>query len=163
MARVPPNQVAALERAKAASFAQLLLQCARRFDELAIARVRDRSGIDLRSAHTSLFPHIDLAGTRLTELARRLGVSKQAVAPLVDDLVEMGALERVPDPDDARAKLIVFAKRRGRVRIHDGLAVLGELEAEAAAAVGKDKLRTLHAILGELLVWLRERGDADPG
>lgn len=157
MARVPPTEVAALEQAKAASFAQLLLQCARRFDELAIARVRARSGIDLRSAHTSLFPHIDLEGTRLTELARRLGVSKQAVAPLVDDLVEMGALERVPDPDDARAKLIVFAKRRGRIRIHEGLAVLGELEAEAAAAVGRDKLQALHGILGELLVWLRDR------
>lgn len=155
----PPTaaEVEALEAAKARSFAQVLLQCARRFDEQALALVRARSGLAIRPAHTALFPHVDLAGTRLTELARRMGVSKQAVATLVDEMIEMGAFERVPDPSDARAKLIVFARRGGRLRIHEGLAVLGELEAEAERVLGCDAVRQLHRRLSELLVWLRER------
>jgi DNA-binding MarR family transcriptional regulator len=149
----PPTaaEVEALEAAKARSFAQVLLQCARRFDEQALALVRARSGLAIRPAHTALFPHVDLAGTRLTELARRMGVSKQAVATLVDEMIEMGAFERVPDPSDARAKLIVFARRGGRLRI------LGELEAEAERVLGRDAVRQLHRRLSELLVWLRER------
>ena len=63
----------------------------------------------IRPAHTALFPHIDLSGTRQTALARRMGVSKQAVGQLVSELEQMGALERVPDPSDGRARLVRFA------------------------------------------------------
>jgi hypothetical protein len=44
----------------------------------------------LRRSHTSLLPHIDLGGTRVTDLAERLGVSKQAASQLVDDLEAIG-------------------------------------------------------------------------
>lgn len=147
----------AIDRAKAASLGQVLFKCARLLDEQALARVRERTGIGLRRAHTALFPHVDLAGTRLTELARRVGVSKQAVAPLVEEMVEMGVLERIADPEDARAKRIRFATHRGRSGILEGLAVLAELEAELGAAIGKRKLATLHTLLGELLAALEAR------
>lgn len=136
---------------------QVLFKCARLLDEQALARVRDRTGIALRRAHTALFPHIELEGTRLTELARRVGVSKQAVAPLVDEMVEMGVLERIADPEDARAKRIRFAARRGRSGLLEGLAVLAELERELAAVMGARKLAQLHALLTELLGALEAR------
>lgn len=151
----------AVERAKAASLGQVLFKCARLLDEQALARVRERTGIGLRRAHTSLFPHIDLAGTRLTDLAHRVGVSKQAIAPLVDEMVEMGVLERIPDPDDARAKRIRFAAQRGRSGVLAGLAVLAELEAELGAAIGKRKLTQLHGLLAELLRVLEARAIID--
>lgn len=134
----------------------MLFKCARLFDEQALARVRDRTGIGLRRAHTALFAHIDLEGTRLTELARRVGVSKQAVAPLVEEMVEMGVLERIADPEDARAKRICFAEHRGRSGLLEGLAVLAEIEAELGVAIGKRKLAQLHELLGELLVVLED-------
>ncbi|MEO2006862.1 MAG: hypothetical protein ABGY41_22515, partial [Candidatus Poribacteria bacterium] len=37
-----------------------------------------------------LFPHIDFEGIRLTVLAARLGISKQAVGQLVGELQSMG-------------------------------------------------------------------------
>ena len=149
----------AVERAKAASLGQVLFKCARLLDEQALARVRERTGIGLRRAHTALFPHIDLAGTRLTDLAKRVGVSKQAVAPLVEEMVEMGVLERIADPQDARAKRICFSSHRGRSGLLEGLAVLAELEAELGAAIGKRKLATLHVLLGELLQVLEARAE----
>jgi DNA-binding MarR family transcriptional regulator len=147
----------ALAAAKQASVIQLLFKCARVLDERAIARVRERSGLTgLRTAHTSLFPHIDLEGTRLTELARRVDISKQAVAQLVDELVEMGGLERVPDPADGRAKLIRFAKRRGRLVLFDGLDVLRELESQLAVALGKHGVEVLRRLLVALESTLAE-------
>ncbi len=137
--------------------AQLLFKCARLFNEQAITLVRERSGLSIiRTAHTQLFPHIDLEGTRLTELARRLGISKQAVGQLVNELEEIGTLERIPDPDDRRAKRIRFS-RVGQQGLLEGLGILREMEAEIAHEIGEKQLRTLHKTLLALLNTLEER------
>src|SRR5438270_11986341 len=96
-----------LQSRKQASVGQLLFKAARLFNERAMARVQTRVPA-ARLAHTSLLPHIDLDGTRQTEIARRAGVSKQAVGQLVDELVAVGMLARAPDPDDGRAHLVRF-------------------------------------------------------
>ena len=62
----------------------------------------------------------------------------------------MGQLERVPDPEDSRAKLVRLSKR-GRKRLLDGLAVLRELETELVAAVGKQRVAELHDTLAEIV------------
>ncbi|MDQ4098563.1 MAG: MarR family transcriptional regulator [Actinomycetota bacterium] len=58
--------------------------------------------------------HVTYEGLRLTELAVRAGVTKQAMSELVTDLVKLGYLETKPDPADGRAKLITFADRGRR-------------------------------------------------
>ncbi|MCA9712939.1 MAG: MarR family transcriptional regulator, partial [Myxococcales bacterium] len=106
-----PDFRADLEAAKRASVAQLLFRCARQWNELAIQRIRVMTGQELlRPSHMALFPHIDLEGTRQVELARRLGISKQAVGIMIADLEAMGVVERVADPRDRRAKLICFSE-----------------------------------------------------
>jgi DNA-binding MarR family transcriptional regulator len=145
---------ARLEAAKQASTLQLLFKAARLLDEQALARIARKPGRPrLRRSHMSLFPHIDLDGTRITELAERLGVTKQAASQLVDDLEALGVLARVPDPDDARARRVVFTKL-GREGFFEGLAVLRGLEQELAASIGPKNMEqmrcTLIAILAEL-------------
>ena len=69
----------AFEARKRASVAQLLFKCARLVNERAIETANDLPhAIPLRRSHTNLFPHLDFEGVRITELARRLDVSKQA-------------------------------------------------------------------------------------
>lgn len=137
-----------LEEAKRASVAQLLFKCARLLNEQSLARVRAVSNAPkLRPAHASLFPHLDIeGGCRLTELARRVGISKQAVGQLVDELEEMGTVERVRDPTDGRAKLIRFSKH-GRNSILHGLSVLREIESELEERVGRLTMKALHRAL----------------
>ena len=100
-----------------ASTGQLLLRAARLLDERALARLAAIPGAPpVRPAHTRLFPHLSFTGVRATTLAKRLGVTKQAVAPLLAELVAWGLVEQVPDPADRRATLVRFT--------HDGLAAL---------------------------------------
>lgn len=139
-----------LEAQKAASTIQLLFKAARLLNERAIERVRERTKRPVRTAHTSLLPHIDLEGTRLTELARRLGVTKQATAQLVDELVELGMLERTPDPADARAKLVRLSKR-GRQGLLEGLETLRDMEQELRARVGDAKMNVFHEVLATVV------------
>lgn len=145
---------AQLEEAKLASTAQLLFVCARRVNERALARApRAPDGRAVRQAHTALFPHVTLEGVRITELAAKLGVSKQAVGQLVDELVAMGMFERLDDPTDARAKLVRWTAK-GRRGLLQGLGLLRELESELEVALGarawkglREGLLALHAHL----------------
>src|SRR5689334_14526247 len=109
-----------VERAKAASTLQLLFRAARLLDERAVARVAKEApgGIRMRTAHTALLPHLDFEGVRLTDLARKLEVSKQAVGPLVDELEAMGVVERIADPDDGRAKRVRFSRKGHAALLH---------------------------------------------
>ena len=141
-----------LERVKRASVGQLLLKGARLLDERALDRVnRDgRNKIRMRPAHTGLLPHIDREGTRLTVLARRLGVTKQAVGQLVTDLEGLGVLERLDDPEDGRAKLVRFTDR-GLKAIHHGLSVLRGIEEELEQRLGRDRMLALRESLADLV------------
>jgi DNA-binding MarR family transcriptional regulator len=143
--------------ARDATTLQLLFKAARLANHQALARVgADPRAARLRAAHTALLPFIDFDGVRLTELAARTGSSKQAVGQLVDDLVAMGMIERVADPDDRRAKRIRFS-RRGHAALMHGLGVLRGLEDELATAVGSTRMRALHRTLTLLVRVLEAR------
>jgi DNA-binding MarR family transcriptional regulator len=151
-----PADLQALEKEKRASVGQLLFKCARLLNERAIARVNREPGrAQLRPAHTNLFPHIDFAGTRLTDIARRIGISKQAVGQLVADLEEMGVVELLADPDDGRAKRVRFTNR-GTAAIRHGLDVLRTIETQLTERIGETHMRALHRALLALLPALEE-------
>lgn len=149
--KAPRAFAARLEEKKRESTLQLLFKAARLLDEEALQRVAREPGRPrLRRSHTALFPHIDLDGTRVTDLADRLGVSKQAVSQLVDELESLEVLERVVDPEDARARRVRFTTK-GRAGLLDGLQILAALEAEYAAILGPGRMKILHDTLATLV------------
>src|SRR5215813_13284413 len=85
--------------------------------------------------HGAVLAHIDPAGTRATELARRSGRPKQVIGRAVDELEELGYLERRPEPGDRRAKLIVpTSLGQELIRLSDE--VIADIEQRTATAVG---------------------------
>ena len=138
-----------LEAEKSASVAQLLMQCARLWNERGLRAMEARTGIPVREAHTRLFPHIDLEGTRATEIARRAGISKQAVGRLLEDLEAWGVIERLPDPADGRAQIVRWSAA-GRRGLLEGLALLRAQEEEIRCRMGAEEVRALRRLLLEL-------------
>ena len=141
------------ERRKRESTGQLLLRAARLLNERAVGRVRAEGQPQLRPVHMTLMPHLDVQGTRLTELAARMGISKQGASQIAGDLEEMGIVERRPDPSDGRARLVRFT-RRGEQALFHGLGVLEGLEAELARSVGATRMQRLRQGLVALLAEL---------
>jgi DNA-binding MarR family transcriptional regulator len=94
---------------------------------------------------------------RLTDLASRVGVTKQAVGQLVDDLAALKMVERVTDPADKRAKRIRFS-RRGYGTLMQGLGVLREVENGLGAAIGARRMRQLHETLALVIAALESAG-----
>lgn len=140
---------ARLAARKQVSIGQLLFKAARLFNERALLRVQRRAPA-ARLAHTTLLPHIDLDGTRQTEIAKRAGVSKQAVGQLVDDMVAAGMLARSADPADGRAQLVRFTDD-GLAQLLAGLDVLDAIEVDLGADVGAMTLDRLRRELTKLL------------
>jgi DNA-binding MarR family transcriptional regulator len=144
------------EATRDAATLQLLFKAARLANEVALSRVAAAApagGPRVRAAHTALFPHLDFEGIRLTDLAAKVGVTKQAVGQLVDDLAALGLVERVSDPDDSRAKRIRFS-RRGHAALMHGLGVLVAIQEGLGAAVGARRMRELHKTLTQVITAL---------
>jgi DNA-binding MarR family transcriptional regulator len=153
-----PNE--ALRRVTAGSTGQLLLKAARLLDERALERLATLPGAPpVRPAHTRLFPHLDLVGVRATDLAERLGVTKQAVAPLVADLVAWGVVEQVADPTDGRARLVRFSPR-GLAALAHGLSLLAAFEDEVAGRVGSAQMAVFREVL-QVWVEVVEAGNGE--
>jgi DNA-binding MarR family transcriptional regulator len=104
----------------------------------------------LRPAHLQVFGSIKARGTRLTELASATNLSLSAMAELVDDLQQLGYLERKPDPSDGRAKLVCLTDQ-GWQAIRHGRTIIQAIEHDWAAAVGNDRFETLCHQLQDLL------------
>ena len=66
---------------------------------------------DVRPVHGFAFARLSGAPATASELAAHLGVTKQAAAQLVDQLVARGYVRREPDPSDGRARLLVLTTK----------------------------------------------------
>jgi DNA-binding MarR family transcriptional regulator len=62
---------------------------------------------DARPIHGFALQAIGTDGATISELGRRLGVSKQAAAKTVASLEQLGYVDRLQDPTDRRAQLLV--------------------------------------------------------
>jgi DNA-binding MarR family transcriptional regulator len=117
---------------------------------LAIAELHRRLGESgyaaIRPAHGCVFRFIDREGSRLTDLAERSGHTKQAVGEIVADLEGLGYLERVPDPDDGRAKLIRLTEL-GWEAEQAALAIFDDIERRWGEQVGEERVAMLREAL----------------
>lgn len=113
-------------------------------------RLRTAGFDDQRPADDAAFAHIPPEGIRLTDLARRAGVTKQAMAEVVASLEERGYLERTPDPSDGRAKLIRFSDR-GWAAVDTALEAFDEIERRLVDRLGAQRLDDLRRTLGTIV------------
>ncbi len=130
--------------------ARLLLEAHRALGAELVASLDERGYPDARPGHATVFLHIDRrSGTRLTELARRARITKQGMMLVVDDLEERGYVRRVPDPDDARAK-VVRLTAKGRRYVAEGRRAVAALEQRTRRELGERRYETLRGALEEL-------------
>jgi DNA-binding MarR family transcriptional regulator len=105
---------------------------------------------DLRSAHAPVFMAIDPEGTRITELALRTRMTKQAVGELVRYLADRGYLTVGPDPDDGRARRVSLTAAGWRA-IDTGEQVIGDFDRWLADAIGADVVGQLRDALDRII------------
>ncbi len=115
------------------------------FEDLASA------GFDnVRRAHGRVFEAIDPSGSRVTDMAERTRMTKQAMGQLVDHLEDGGYVTRDPDPDDGRAKLVVLTEKGRRVT-RTAIAATNRLERRWARHLGERRANEFRCALEEIV------------
>jgi DNA-binding MarR family transcriptional regulator len=89
---------------------QRVLECMAHHAEMPLGLANLAARGQVGAAHLHITRHLELEGTRLTDLARMAGMTKQAMGSLVDQCEAWGMVQRTPDAADARARRVAFTE-----------------------------------------------------
>jgi DNA-binding MarR family transcriptional regulator len=105
---------------------------------------------DLRPLHRPILRDLLVSNLRPSELATRLGISKQAANDLVRELEAKGYITLEPDPDDGRAKRILATDRgwQASETAQESSNAVGRRWAEL---VGQERYAVFEGVLREIV------------
>jgi DNA-binding MarR family transcriptional regulator len=106
-------------------------------DEVPLALSNLAARAQVSAAHIHITRHLSLQGSRLRDLADSAGMTKQAMGDLVTQCEAWGLIDRQADPQDARAKRIVFTET-GLAWLRAFEQAVAQTEAEFKQEVGVD-------------------------
>ena len=116
-----------------------------RVNELVRQRM-ERAGFNgVRESHGYLVQHLIEADRSITELARRMGITQQAVSKTVAELTALGMLETAR-AEDRRSKRIRLSSR-GRACVESTRRLRTQLEKRLITTLGKPKYGEAKATL----------------
>lgn len=139
-----PRQLQALQASRRYGIGRLLLLGRRDFLEHLGVRMGNAEAVV--QARGRVLPYVDVDGTRSVDLARRMGMSKQAVGKLVRELEEDGLLYREADGADRRAFLVKFTEEglEYLARLHKCIL---QIEREYERLVGASRMQAVREAL----------------
>lgn len=103
---------------------------------------------EVTDAMSRLFAHLAGRPVGLSELARRLAVSRQAVHQLANEAAALGLVEFVPSESDGRVKLLRFTQK-GWAMSDVAVREIQAIEAMLAQHIGADDVTQLKRLLAQ--------------
>jgi len=128
---------------------QLLGEVVRAMEADLQRHLREAGHADVRPSHFAVFRHMRPEGLPLTELAERAQLTKQSVGELVTYLEGRGYLEREPDPNDGRVRIIKLTAR-GEGSRAGAYEAFAKIEAAWAERVGPRRIADLRTTLARI-------------
>lgn len=122
--------------------------------------LRTAGFMDIRPAHSNVFPFVPDKGIQVIELAALAGVRKQSMAQSIEQMEKAGYVRREPDPNDGRAQLVFLTERGAAVR-PVAIAAGRRVEERWAELVGRDEIESIRSSLKHLLETVRANSDLE--
>jgi len=128
---------------------QLIIALFQRFcwlDEGLQARLHDHGWPDVNRPQSMVMTNIVSGIVRPSDIARNLGVSRQAIHSTIGQMVKLGIVQLEVDPEDRRHMIVSLTGLGARMR-KDAQRSMDALTAQIAAKLGQDKFDDLLAAL----------------
>ena len=132
---------------------RVLLKLERQFTQQVLSQLAEQGITEITLRHFVVIPFVTDVGIRSVEIAKKAGVSKQAVGKLVEELEGYGYLEVRPDPNDGRASL-VFLSDKGEHFLQTAIESTNILEKQWQQLIGAKRFNNMKQALIDLLVCL---------
>lgn len=123
-----------------------LLQAFCWFDDGLQAHLQAKGWAHVTRPQSMVMVNIVTGVCRPSDIARNLGVSRQAIHATINQMVDMGMLSLEDDPADGRSKIVAIAAK-GQAMRADANEAVSRLTAELARRIGKVKVANLAAAL----------------
>lgn len=136
-----------VEAARRRNMRQLLLRASRIVNRHVVEALNARGHAGLRATHTILLSNMELAGSTVTQVAERAGITKQAMGRIAAELESAGYVQIAVDPSDRRARMVTLTDA-GQTLMADSFDVMAELEQRYARVMGHDRLSAMLEGLG---------------
>lgn len=128
---------------------QLIIALFQRFcwlDEGLQARLHDRGWPDVNRSQSMVMTNIVSGVVRPSDIARSLGVSRQAIHSTINQMVKLGMVKLDADPKDRRNMIVSLTEVGARMR-KDAQRAVDALTAQIAQAIGQEQFDALLAAL----------------
>ena len=128
---------------------QLIIALFQRFcwlDEGLQARLHDHGWPDVNRPQSMVMTNIVSGVVRPSDIARNLGVSRQAIHSTINQMVKLGIVRLDVDPDDRRHMIVSLTDLGARMR-KDAQRSMDALTAQIADRLGQDRFDALLAAL----------------
>lgn len=131
-----------------------------RFESRVMALMARAGYTETRLSHVNLTRHLDLDGTRITELASRARMTNAAMTELVDQCVRLGLVRREADPADGRVRRVCFTEA-GRRWLQAFGRALRQTERELRREIGEEAAAMLYGSLADYAAEVRSIGSQE--
>jgi DNA-binding MarR family transcriptional regulator len=124
---------------------QLIIALFRRFcwlDEGLQARLRSKGWPDVNRTQSMVMTNVVSGTVRPAEIARNLGISRQAIHSTLAQMVDMGMIALDVDPQDRR-HLIISLTDRGASMRRDAQQAMDAMSAQIAGMIGQDQFEAM--------------------
>lgn len=125
---------------------RLLLEAFDWFDRSLLASLKEQGWPELSHSQSMVMAYVGNEGIRISELARRLGVSRQAAQKSVKELERLKLLRTAVDPTNSSAKTVVLTTR-GKANVAAAMSAFSEIETRLARRIGDSELASMRTTL----------------
>ncbi|MDX1693244.1 MAG: MarR family winged helix-turn-helix transcriptional regulator [Ketobacteraceae bacterium] len=128
------------------NLAQLFMRAFYWADEGLQNYLQSRGWPEITRAQSLVFVNIGEGITRPSEIAAKVGVTRQAIHQTINELVEAGFVTLEADPGDRRAKVLRFTEQGARIG-KDAVQGLAAVESLLAERIGAETVKSLRDAL----------------
>ncbi|MCG8314969.1 MAG: MarR family winged helix-turn-helix transcriptional regulator [Pseudomonadales bacterium] len=130
------------------NLAQLLMRAFYWADEGLQNHLQSKGWPAITRAQSLIFVNIGEGVTRPSEIASRVGVTRQAIHQTINELIDEGFVVLEPDPSDRRAKVVRYTKLGEKIGL-DAIQGLQRVEKALAEKIGAETVKALRGALVE--------------